>query len=423
MLGKKKLAYLPMAVDMIHPGHLNIINIAAALDATVMVGCYSDEAIASYKRLPFMNYEQRKEVIESIKGVDIVVQQRTRDLEENIRKYKPDYVVHGTDWCDGSLSGVRERTIKILQEWNGTLIEPEYTKNISSTVAHIHLKQVGTSPIERSSRLRKLLKVKGFLKAMQVHDALSALTVENARVDTPGQPTLEFDAFWFNTHTLALSKGKYDNALIDLSLQRSVLNDIFDITTKPLIFDGRNIIGVKQFSFTVRMLNQLGVSAIIIEDNGIDDINKILHAGKKNQSLRDFMIIIKVNDVLLERNSNDLMRTIYGYIDAFVDAIMLRYNDNNINGIKHILSEIEKNQIDIPIFILADTYNITYIQGQLDSIRHCIIYNNHMLTSAYTAMKNEVEQVLNVKNECFKDPENISINSIESILPQIYIEK
>lgn len=418
----KKLAYLPMAVDMVHPGHLNIINTAVSLGATVMVGCYSDEAIASYKRLPFMNYEQRKAVIESIKGVDIVIEQRTRDLEENIRKYKPHYVVHGTDWKDGALSGARERTIKILKEWGGEIVEPEYTTGISSTVAHVHLKQIGTTPAERNGRLRKLLNVKRSLKAMQVHDAISALTVENAILERSGKPTEEFDAFWLNEHILSLSKGKYDNTFLDISLKRNVLNDIFDITTRPLIFDGGTIIGFKQFAYTIKVLERLGVSAITIEDNGIDDIYEKIRVGKKNQLIRDFMIIAKIKDSFLELPYEELMKIIKNYIDASIDAIMLTYRNDTVNTIIYILNEIKRLKINIPIFILTDTYTIEIDQDLLSEVPHCIVYNSHMLSVAYNAMKNEVIDILDTENFEHKVDISREVKLIESVLPHIYTE-
>lgn len=130
---KQKLVYVPMAVDILHPGHINILKIAAEY-GEVMVGLFTDEAIASYKRVPYMNYEQRKTVVENIKGVSRVVPQTSRDYEENLRTYKPDYMVHGTDWREGPLADVRQKAIGILAEWGGEIVEPEYTKGVSSSL-------------------------------------------------------------------------------------------------------------------------------------------------------------------------------------------------------------------------------------------------------------------------------------------------
>ena len=137
---KEKLVYVPMAVDILHPGHINIIKVSSQY-GRVMVGLFTDEAIASYKRVPYMPYEQRKIVIENIKGVDEVVPQLTRDYEENLRKYKPDYMVHGTDWREGPLADVRAKAIKILAEWGVEIIEPEYTQGVSSTMIQKLIKE------------------------------------------------------------------------------------------------------------------------------------------------------------------------------------------------------------------------------------------------------------------------------------------
>ena len=138
----RPLVYVPMAVDIVHPGHINIIKKAAEL-GEVMVGLFTDEAISTYKNPPYMDYATRKIVIENIKGVSQVVPQLTRDYEENLRKYQPRYMVHGTDWREGPLADVRAKAIAVLAEWGGEIVEPEYTKNISSSMIKQKIKEDG----------------------------------------------------------------------------------------------------------------------------------------------------------------------------------------------------------------------------------------------------------------------------------------
>lgn len=136
----EKLVYVPMVADIVHPGHINIIKKASEL-GEVMVGLFSDEAVASYKRVPYMTFEQRKAVVENIKGVSRVVRQETRDYAPNLEKYKPDYMVHGTDWREGPLADVRQKAIELMAVWGGEIVEPEYTAGISSTAMHEKMAQ------------------------------------------------------------------------------------------------------------------------------------------------------------------------------------------------------------------------------------------------------------------------------------------
>jgi phosphoenolpyruvate phosphomutase len=130
--GPPGLVYVPMVADIIHPGHINIIKTAAGY-GNVMVGLYSDEAVSTYKKPPTMTYDMRKAVVENIKGVKYVVLQDVRDYEPNLRKFRPDFMVHGTDWREGPLAEARAKAIAVMAEWGGEVIEPEYTRGVSSS--------------------------------------------------------------------------------------------------------------------------------------------------------------------------------------------------------------------------------------------------------------------------------------------------
>ena len=299
--------YIGMSADLVHPGHLNIINHARELGDEIIVGLLTDKAIASYKRLPFMNWEQRKIVVENIKGVSKVVPQETLDYVPNLRALKPDFVVHGDDWRSGVQKETRQRIIDVLKEWNGRLVEVPYTEGISSTQLNKVLKEIGTTPEIRSRRLRRLLESKDIVRVMEAHNGLSGLIVEQTQVDVNGKKE-EFDALWISSLTQATAKAKPDNGFLDASTRIAALSEILDVTTKPIIYDGDSGGPIEHFVFTVRELERLGVSAIIIEDkvglkknslfgtevkqeqDTIENFCNKIASGKANQVTDNFMI-------------------------------------------------------------------------------------------------------------------------------------
>ena len=429
---KEKLVYVPMAVDMVHPGHLNIIKKAAEL-GTVMVGLFTDAAIASYKRLPYMNYEQRKTVIENVKGVDIVVPQTTRDYEENLRKYKPDYMVHGTDWRKGPLANVRAKAIDVLAEWGGQLVEPEYTKGISSTSAHIHLKEIGTTPQLRLARLKRLINAKNMLKIMEVHSALSALIVENTEIKKPGEGPRSFDGFWSSSLTSSTIKGKPDIELVDISQRIGLVNEIFEVTTKPMIFDCDTGGLTEHFVYTVRTLERLGVSAAVIEDKeglkmnslfgtdvkqtqaSIENFcDKIAH-GKKAQVTEDFMIIARIESLILKKN--DAVERARAYIDAGADGILIHSKADTADEIKSFAKEYNKFEKRVPLVVVPTTYSSAY-ESELEDIGvNIAIYANQLLRASYPAMLKTAQSILEYGRGFEAEKDIMSVKEILQILP------
>lgn len=260
----KKRVYVGMSADLIHPGHLNIINIAREL-GEVTIGLLTDEAIASYKRLPVMTYEQRKIVVENIRGVEKVVPQETLDYVPNLRKLKPDFVVHGDDWKTGIQQETRKRVLNALQEWGGELVEPEYTPGISSTNLYQAKREIGTTPESRMRLFWRLLETKPIVRVIEAHNGLTGLIAEHTQVKVDGA-VREFDAMWISSLTNSTAKGKPDTGLVDLTSRLQTIEEIIEITTKPIILDGDNGGPPEHFVYMVRSLERLGVSAIIIED-------------------------------------------------------------------------------------------------------------------------------------------------------------
>jgi len=259
-----KKVYVGMAVDVLHPGHLNIINEAKKL-GVVIVGLLTDEAIAQYKRMPILDYGQRELILKSIKGVDQIVPQTSYDYTMNLEKIKPDYVVHGDDWKIGVLKDTRNKVIKILKQWGGKLIEPKFTSGISSTQLVNRLIEKGVTPDTRLSSLKKILNLKPIIKVMEAHNGLTGLIVEKTNVIVENKKR-EFDAIWLSSLTLSTSMGKPDTEVVDFSTRFQTIEEIMEVTTKPIIVDGDTGGTTEHFQFRVRTLERLGVSAVIIED-------------------------------------------------------------------------------------------------------------------------------------------------------------
>ena len=258
------VVYVGMSADLVHPGHLNIIKKAREL-GEVVVGLLTDEAIASYKRVPYMTYDQRREVIENIKGVSRVLPQNTLDYVKNLKLIRPDYVVHGDDWCEGVQQKTRQRVIDALAQWGGKLFEVPYTKGISSTKLHAAMKEVGTTPEVRLKSLRRILQAKPLVRLLDVHNGLSGLIIENISINTQ-KGRREFDGMWASSLTDSTAKGKPDIEAVDVTSRISTLNDVLEVTTKPIIYDGDTGGRTEHFVFTVKTLERLGISAVIIED-------------------------------------------------------------------------------------------------------------------------------------------------------------
>jgi len=253
-----------MAIDILHTGHLNIIEVARNL-GDVTIGLLTDEAIVNYKRLPMFEFKERKRIVENIQGVKFIVTQDSYDYEPILRKLKPDYLVHGDDWKTGFQSQMREKIIKLLNEWGGKLVEPEYTKDISSTAIIAELTKNGVTADTRRKSFIRLLTVKPIVRILEAHTGLTGLIAEKTHIEKDGK-RIEFDGIWESSLTDSTSKGKPDTELVDFSSRFSTIEEILEVTTKPIIVDGDTGGRIEHFKFRVKTLERLGVSAVIIED-------------------------------------------------------------------------------------------------------------------------------------------------------------
>ncbi|MSR70975.1 phosphoenolpyruvate mutase [Candidatus Kaiserbacteria bacterium] len=407
---KKKVVYIGMSADLVHPGHLNIIKEGTKL-GDVVVGLLTDKAIASYKRLPYMSYEQRRIVIENVKGVARVVPQTTLDYRPNLRKYKPDFVVHGDDWKDGIQQETRKQVIDTLAKWGGKLVEPRYTKDISSTALNEALKEVGTTPQLRQGRLHRLLKARPIIRGIEAHSGLSALIVEHAQVKHGGVRK-EFDFIWISSLTDSTLKGKPDTELVDLTSRMGTVADVLEVTTKPVIFDGDTGGQLEHFPYTVRTLERVGVSAVIIEDKTGAKKNSLfgtsvaqvladpkefarkIRAGKKAQVTANFMIIARLESMIAGKGVKDALKRAKIYIDAGADGIMVHSKEKSPAEVLEFCRAYKKFKKRVPLVAVPSTYN-TITEDELQKAGvNMVIHANHLLRSAYPAMVKTAERIL-----------------------------
>lgn len=407
---KKPNVYVGMSADLIHPGHLSVIEMARDL-GEVTVGLLTDQAIVSYKRLPYMNYEQRKLIIENIKGVSNVIPQNTLDYVPNLLELQPDYVVHGDDWKTGVQRSVRDRVIEVLREWGGELVEPEYTEGISSTRLNAAMREIGTTPEIRMQRFRRLLASSPMIRVLEVHNGLTSLIVENVNFQK-GETLVEFDAMWVSSLTDSVAKGKPDNGLVDLTSRLGTIEEALEGTTKPLIFDGDSGGLAEHFIFTVRTLERLGVAAIVIEDkeglkrNSLygtevqqvqadpEMFGRKITAGKKAQVTNEFAIIARIESLILKAGLEDAIARAQIYMDAGADGIMIHSREETPDEILEFCRTYATLDHRVPLVVAPTTYNEITEQELAAAGVQVVIYANHLLRSSYPGMVNTASSIL-----------------------------
>ncbi|MDG1358115.1 MAG: phosphoenolpyruvate mutase [Akkermansiaceae bacterium] len=410
MPNSNKTVYVGMSADLIHPGHINIIDIARGY-GEVTVGLLTDSAIASYKRLPSLPFEHRKTIVENVKGVSRVVAQETLDYVPNLKRLKPDFVVHGDDWKTGPQKQTRDQVIEILRQWGGELIEPKYTEGLSSTALNKAVKEVGTTPGARLGRLRRLVAAKPIVRVLEAHNALSGLIVEHSSYHE-NDHSAEFDAIWLSSLTDSTAKGRPDTEYIDRTSRAQTINEILDVTTKPIIYDGDTGGATEHFTKTVCSLERVGVSAIIIEDKqglkqnslyGIEREQVLeekevmcrkIHAGKQAQVTEDFMIIARLESLIAKQGVDDAIERAQAYIEAGADAVMIHSCESTTTEITEFCQRYEELTIKVPLVAVPTSYNQIYESELIELGFSVVIYANHLLRSAYPAMLNTAESIL-----------------------------
>ena len=426
--------YLGMSADLIHPGHLNIINKAATL-GKVTIGLLTDSAIASYKKVPYMNYEQRKLIVENIKNVEKVIPQETLDYTKNLQELKPQFVVHGDDWKEGIQKEIRQKVIDILSIWGGELIEFPYTEGISSTALKSAIKEIGTTPDIRRLRLRRLLNAKPIIRFLDIHNALTGLIIENLSYKNDDGTIKEFDGMWGSSLTDSAAKGKPDIEAVDVTSRMNTLNEVIEVTTKPIIYDGDTGGLPEHFIFTVRTLERLGVSAIIIEDKtglkknsllgtdvpqtqeNIESFCEKIIQGKKAQATEEFMIIARIESLILEKGMEDALLRAKSYLKAGADGIMIHSRSKDPSEIFQFCNEYNNLPNRKPLVAVPSSYNSVTETELINHGVDIVIYANHLLRSAYPAMLDTAKNILKNERSQECDSNLLSIKEILELIP------
>ena len=428
--------YIAMSADFVHDGHMNVIN-EGAKHGEVIIGLLTDEAIATYKRMPLLDFVTRKKVFENIKGVKEVVAQDTLDYTENLRRLKPDYVIHGDDWRTGVQSEIREKVIKVLSEWGGELIEVPYTADRNTDELEIKYQALVNTPDIRRGKLKKLLKLKPYVRVMEASNGLSGLIVEKTKVkDRETGRDREFDAMWVSSLCDSTFKGKPDIELVDMTDRINTINELLEVTTKPIILDGDTGGKPEHFSYNVRTLERLGVSAIIIEDKtGLKrnslfgtEVEQVLEEpevfaekiriGKSAQATRDFMIFARLESLIAGKGVEDALMRAEKYIAAGADGIMIHSKEKDGEEIKNFLQEFRKKYQNVPVIVVPTSYN-QYTEEELHEWgANIIIYANHLLRSAYPAMVRTAKKILENGRSKEVDEDCLSIKEILNLIPE-----
>ncbi|MGG3799026.1 phosphoenolpyruvate mutase [Metabacillus fastidiosus] len=430
-----KKVYIGMSADLVHPGHLNVIKKARELgDVEIIIGLLTDKAIASYKRVPFMTFIQRYEVVENIKGVSGVIPQETLDYVPNLEKIKPDYVIHGDDWREGVQKETRQRVIDTLSKWGGELIEVPYTEGISSTKLQGVIKEIGITPEVRLKSLRRMIEAKPIVRLLDTHNGLSGLIVENIYVDTPNGRR-EFDGMWASSLTESTVKGKPDIEAVDFSSRANTLNDVLEVTTKPIVYDGDTGGKSEHFIFTVRTLERLGVSAVIIEDKtglkknslfgtdveqtqeSIEAFCEKIKMGKHAQKTSHFMIIARIESLILGKGIEDALNRAKAYIDAGADGIMIHSREKTPDEIFEFCRHYNKLENRKPLVAVPSSYNKVTEDELIENGINVVIYANQILRSAYPAMVQTAKHILTDLSSFNTDSQMMSINEILELIP------
>ena len=429
-----KKVYIALSVDILHHGHINLINEAKKL-GKLIIGLLTDKAISKNKRIPLLTYNQRKKIIESINGVSEVVPQYEWDYCNNIIKIKPDIMVHGDDWKIGKADQeLRSKTIKTLKKINAKLIEIPHTKNISSSTMQERIFEQGLIPVSRQMLLKRLIDVKGFVRIIETHSPLSAIIAEKIFLKTNSGEKLEFDGFWSSSLTDSTLRGKPDIEVLDLNERISNINSIFDVTTKPMIFDidtgGKN----EHFEINIKSIDRNGISAVIMEDkkglkkNSLFGLSvkqeqedpkifaKKIELGKKNSS-NNLMIIARVESLILKKPVSDAMKRAEKYLEAGADGIMIHSKDKSPEKIFKFAKIFKKEFPNTSLVVVPSSFNQVKENVFKDLGFNIVIYANHLLRASYPAMKNTALSILKHKRSLETDSSLLSIKEILDLIP------
>ena len=398
------------------------------------IGVLSDEAVASYKRYPLMPFDERKSLFENIAGVEKVVEQKNLSYADNLRALKPDYVVHGDDWVDGFQKPIREEVIKVLDEYGGKLVEYPYSSDPKYKQLDATLRAELAMPDMRRGRLRKLIGMKGLVTAMEAHSGITGLIVEKTTVLQDGK-TYQFDAMWISSLCDSTAKGKPDIELVDMTSRFRTIDDIMEVTTKPIIFDGDTGGLTEHFVYTVRSLERMGVSMVIIEDktglkknslfgtevkqtqDSIENFCEKIRAGKRAQKTKEFMICARIESLILEQGMEDALKRAFAFTAAGADAIMIHSRKKDPDEIFEFVEKFRKENTTTPIVVVPTSFNTVTEQEFKQRGVNVVIYANQLTRTGFPAMQDAARTILENHRAKECDDKCMSIKEIITLIP------
>lgn len=430
----KEIVYMSFSTDVIHGGHTTIIQKAAEL-GELIVGVLADEVVASYKRFPVLNYDERVKIISSVKGVSKVVPQTTLSYINNIREYKPKYVVHGDNWRTGLQRSIREEVINALAEYGGSLIEFPYAENIDYCNLELSQREQLSIPDVRRGRLKKLLGIKPLVSAMEAHSGITGLIVEKTTVIKDGA-TNQFDAIWSSSLCDSTSMGKPDIELLDMSTRFRKLDEIMEVTTKPIILDADTGGITEHFVYNIRTMERMGVSAVIIEDktglkrnslfgtevpqvqDSVENFSAKIRAGKAALKTSEFMIIARIESLILEKGMADALARAFAYVDAGASGIMIHSKKKDPKEIFKFCEEFRHINKITPLVVVPTSYNMVTEDEFASRGVNIVIYANQLTRSGISAMQSVAETILLNKRAQEVDDVCLTINDIITLIPE-----
>lgn len=430
----ERTVYMCFSTEYIHSGHVEIIKKARRL-GRLIIGILSDEAVSSYKRYPLIPFEERKALFENMAGVERVVTQNTLSYAENLRELKPDFVVHGNDWVNGFQKPIRQEVCEVLAEYGGRLVEYPYSDNPMYKELDANHRAEASMPDVRRGRLRKLINMKGLVTAMEAHSGITGLIVEKTTVLQEGK-TYQFDAMWVSSLCDSTAKGKPDIELVDMTSRFRTIDDIMEVTTKPIIFDGDTGGLTEHFVYTVRSLERMGVSMVIIEDktglkknslfgtevkqtqDSIENFCNKIRAGKHAQKTKEFMICARIESLILEQGMDDALTRAFAFSEAGADAIMIHSRKKDPAEIFEFVAKFREKNTTIPIVVVPTSFNTVTEQEFKDRGVNVVIYANQLTRTGFPAMQDAARTILENHRAKECDDKCMSIKEIITLIPE-----
>ena len=429
--------YVSTSSEFLHEGILNVIGKATEL-GDVIVGVITDEVVVTYKRMPLLDMGARMAMYSSLKGVTRVVEQRELSYASILRELRPDYVVHGDDWREGVQSRIREECVEVLSEWGGELVEVPYTHGISATQLERELSAFRGSPENRRGSLRRLLHLKKPVRIIEASNGLSGLIVENASfTDSATGQVRAYDGMWVSSLCDSAFKGKPDIELVDFTSRVRTIEEIMEVTTKPIILDGDTGGKAEWFSYNVRTLERLGVSAVIIEDKiglkqnslfgtTVEQVQDEPHAfaakiaaGKKAQRTHDFMIFARIESLIAGRPMADALERADIYLtEGGADGIMIHSTKCDGVEVLEFLRLFRQKWSDVPVILVPTSYNHLTEEELADAGADIIIHANHLTRAAYVAMRDVASKILECHRSLEADDMILPIKEVLAIIPK-----